>query len=187
VGVGHDRGVLHPSASRVAEYDAFVRAHGGAVLRFLRRRTDVDTADDVLGDTMLVVWRRFADVPSEPLPWLYTTARNCLRDAQRAARRQQRLVSRITAIDRPAVSYDHPAEHADDTVHKALAKLREGDAELLRLWAWEELPPAQIAQVLGVSVNAATIRLHRAKKRLRAVLDTTEQDPSTTSRPEGAV
>ena len=41
------------------------------VRRFLARRTDPDTADDVLADTLLVVWRRLDDVPEgdQALPW----------------------------------------------------------------------------------------------------------------------
>lgn len=41
---------------------------------------------------------------------------------------------------------------------------------MLRLWAWEQLPPREIAVALGISPNAASIRLHRAKKRLRQLL-----------------
>ena len=38
------------------------------------------------------------------------------------------------------------------------------------LWAWEELAPREIALVLGVTPNAVSIRLHRAKGRLRELL-----------------
>lgn len=41
------------------------------------------------------------------------------------------------------------------------------DQEVLRLTAWEGLAPAEIARVLGISPNAAAIRLHRARGRLR--------------------
>ena len=37
---------------------------------------------------------------------------------------------------------------------------------MLRLAAWEELQPAEIAAVLGCSANAAAVRLHRARQRL---------------------
>ena len=39
------------------------------------------------------------------------------------------------------------------------------------LWAWEELAPREIATVTGLTANAVSIRLHRAKKRLAAELD----------------
>jgi RNA polymerase sigma-70 factor (ECF subfamily) len=177
---------VHPPGRTVA-YEVFVRTHGDAVLRFLRRRTDADTADDVFAETMLVVWRRFDVIPSEPLPWLYTTARNCLRDAERAARRRHRLVNRITTVDPPVVAYTHSAGEDDDRVSKALTSLRPADAEILRLWAWEELTPAQIASVLTITVNAATIRLHRAKKRLRTRLESMEIDPAQRTTTEGTV
>ena len=51
-----------------------------------------------------------------------------------------------------------------------MAALRDEDAELLRLWAWEQLTPAEIAEVLGITPNAASIRLHRAREKLREEL-----------------
>ena len=44
------------------------------------------------------------------------------------------------------------------------------DADLLRLWAWEQLTPAEIAVVLDTTPNAVSIRLHRAKAALREAL-----------------
>ena len=54
---------------------------------------------------------------------------------------------------------------------EALEELPEADRELLRLWAWEQLPPRELAVVLGVSANAVSIRLHRARQRLKERLD----------------
>jgi RNA polymerase sigma-70 factor (ECF subfamily) len=130
------------------------------VRRYLARRTDPETAEDVLTETLLVCWRRTAELPDEPLPWVYAVARNCLRNAERAARRQERVAARIMA--QPAES--RPPE--DPALHEALARLRPEEAELLHLWAWEQLTPAEIAVVLGISANAASTRLTRAKKKL---------------------
>jgi RNA polymerase sigma-70 factor (ECF subfamily) len=139
------------------------------VRRFLARRTDPATADDVLAETLLVCWRRVGDLPEEPLPWVYGVARHCLQNADRAARRQQRLAARIATVDPPAEAAPPPGE-PDDDVAAALAALRPDDAELLRLWAWEQLTPAEIAVVLGITSNAASIRLHRAREKLKAQL-----------------
>jgi RNA polymerase sigma-70 factor (ECF subfamily) len=161
------------SPERSRTYESFLRTHGDAVLRFLRRRADPQTADDAFSETMLVVWRRFDEVPDEPLPWLYVTARNCLRNAERSLRRQQRVVDRITAIDPPpqATTADDDGDPREECLHAALARLSNTDAEVLRLWAWEELGPQEIATVMQISVNAATIRLHRAKKKVRQEMD----------------
>ena len=130
------------------------------VRRFLARRTDPATAEDVLAETLLVCWRRATELPDEPLPWVYGVARNCLRNAERAARRQERVAARLMA--QPA----DPGPPDDPALDEAIATLRPEEAELLRLWAWEQLTPAEIAVVLGISPNAASTRLTRAKKKL---------------------
>ncbi len=134
--------------------------------RFLARRTDPATADDVLADTLLVCWRRLDELPEEPLPFAYGVARNCLANAERGVRRQARLAARIAVVDPPAEATP-PADEPDESLTRALAALRPEDAELLRLWAWEQLAPGEMATVLGITPNAVSIRLHRAREKLR--------------------
>ena len=144
--------------------------------RYLLRRTDTATADDVLSETLLVCWRRLDELPAEPdqtIPWVIVVARNLLANAQRAERRRSRLVGKIIALNPPAsVVDDAGSEGAVDTelVRDALTQLRSVDAEMLRLWAWDGLESPQLATVLGISSNAAAIRLHRAKTRLKEEL-----------------
>lgn len=128
--------------------------------RFLARRTDPDTAEDVLAETLLVCWRRAQELPAQPLPWAYGVARNCLRNAERAARRQERVAGRLAAEPQAP----RPAE--DLALHEALGRLRPEEVELLRLWAWEQLTPAEIALVLGITPNAVSSRLTRARQKL---------------------
>jgi RNA polymerase sigma-70 factor (ECF subfamily) len=156
--------------ARRRRFEALAPGVIDAVRRFLARRTDPATADDVLSETLLVCWRRFGQMPDDHLPWVYGVARNCLANAERGRRRQERLAARVAAVDPPPLVVAGPAP-ADDDLAVALAALRAEDAELLRLWAWEDLTPAQVAVVLGISANAASIRLHRARQRLRKLLD----------------
>lgn len=137
--------------------------------RYLARRTDPATADDVLAETLLVCWRRRDELPSPALPWAYAVARNCLANARRSDRRQQRVAGRVAAVD-PPVEHEPGAGPRDDALHDALSRLPADVAELLRLWAWEQLTPSEIATVLDVTPNAASIRLTRARARLREEL-----------------
>ncbi len=130
--------------------------------RYLRRRTA--EADDVLAETLAVLWRRLDAVPADPLPWAYGVARLCLANHQRAEQRRFRLLRRI------ALEPEAPPPPEDPLLAEALAGLPEADQEVLRLWAWEQLPPREIAVVLDVTSNAASIRLHRATTRLRTAL-----------------
>ncbi|MFI1993619.1 RNA polymerase sigma factor [Actinoplanes sp. NPDC020271] len=163
---------------RRERFEAIAPAVIDAVRRYLARRTDPATADDVLSETLLICWRRLDEIPEEHLPWAYGVARNCLANADRGRRRQARLAARIATLDPPPeVAPDPTATGTDLTA--VLAAMRPEDAELLRLWAWEDLTPPQIALVLGVSANAATIRLHRAKQRLRKLIETAGHEEST--------
>jgi RNA polymerase sigma-70 factor, ECF subfamily len=155
--------------ARRERFEALVPALVDPLRRFLARRTDPATADDVLAETLLVCWRRLDDVPDEPLPWAYGVARNCLANATRGVRRQERLAARIAVVDPPAATAG-PGEGGDPDLAEAIGALREEDAELLRLWAWEQLTPAEIAAVLDVTPNAVSIRLHRAREKLREEL-----------------
>jgi RNA polymerase sigma-70 factor (ECF subfamily) len=151
----------HPDDAR-QRFEALAADVVEPVRRFLARRTDPDTADDVLAETLLVCWRRLDQVPENALPWVYGVARNCLANIQRGERRQIRLAARITVVDPPQESERGPDE-PDERVTAALAALRPDEADLLRLWAWEQLGAGEIAEVLGITPNAASIRLHRAR------------------------
>lgn len=138
--------------------------------RYARRRTDADTAEEVVADALLVAWRRLDDVPADgALPWCYRVAANCLANRRRSAQRSASLVARIGTLDPPR-PVDGPDAPPDPELHAALATLPAEDQELLRLWAWERLGPRELAVVLDVTPNAVSLRLHRAKARLAVAL-----------------
>lgn len=164
---------------RRVRFEALIDEVGEPLRRYVVRRTGRETAQDVLADAFLVIWRRLDDVPDEAaLPWCYAVARNCLHNEQRSVRRQRLLVGRIARTS-PTPEVATSPELPDPALHEALARLRPQDRELIALWAWEDLSPADIAVVLGITVNAVNIRLHRARRRLAALLTTpeTRKDP----------
>ena len=137
-------------ADREAHLEAVLAETVEPLRRFLARRTDTATAEDVLSETLLVCWRRREDLPVAPgeaLPWAYAVARFCLANAERSARRRARLQAKVAASGAaprrgPSLTTPEQARLAD-----ALAALGEDDAEVLRLWAWEQLTPAEIGTV----------------------------------------
>lgn len=134
------------------------------IQRYVRRRVHPDAIDDVVAETMLTLWRRLNEVPANArLPWAYGVARRHVANHRRAGRRHLRLVQRMESEPRPAPEAEHPF---DAELHAGVSELADADRELLRLWAWEQLEPAEIATVLGLTTNAVSIRLHRAKKKL---------------------
>jgi DNA-directed RNA polymerase specialized sigma24 family protein len=88
----------------------------------------------------------------------------------RADRRRANLAERLRQelSQATVVQPDVPA-----SLGAAFATLTEGDREVLRLVAWECLSTEDLAITLDCSVNAARIRLHRARKRLADALTPT--------------
>lgn len=140
------------------------------VQRYLLRRVPREDAEDALSEVMLTVWRRLNDIPDDrALPWCYGVARRTLANQRRGRARSLRLVERLSS--EPSSHHPDPADTTHDpALELALESLGESEREILRLWAWEQLEPRELALVLGISPNAATLRLSRAKKKLAELI-----------------
>jgi len=150
--------------TRRQQFEALAAEVYEPVQRYVRRRVDADAVDDVVSETMLTLWRRLDHVPADArLPWIYGVARRQVANHRRAGRRHLRLVHRAEMEPRPGPLSDVPL---DAELHTALSELGASERELLHLWAWEQLEPAEIAVAMGLTPNAVSIRLNRAKKRL---------------------
>ena len=164
--------LARPGASAPADerFRAIFAAHYPPVAAYTARRLGRSEGMDAAAEVFTVAWRRLARVPDEPatLPWLYGVARNVVRNAERSRRRRDRLAVRVAST---ADATDTTGPEPDDEVMAALAALRPDDQEILRLHAWEDLGPAEIAVVLSISNRAASMRLHRARNRLAAALE----------------
>lgn len=149
------------------------------LLAYARRRVDQATADEVVADTFLIAWRRRDDVPDEhERLWLFGVARNTIRNASRAARRQRAVHEKLRGLPKAEATDPSPADLASEAgderaavLRSALGRMAEADRELLMLVAWEELSYAQIAQMLDLTPNAVAIRVHRARKRFAKHVD----------------
>lgn len=62
-------------------------------------------------------------------------------------------------------------DEEETLVYEALHRLAPRDREVLLLAEWEGLTPAEIASVVGCLAVTARGRLHRARRRFRAVYE----------------
>jgi len=158
---------MTPDADRRRRFKAITDEVFEPLQRYLRRRVSRDDADELLDDVLLTVWRRLPDVPMEAaLPWCYGVARRAIANRRRGQRRQLNLIARLAAQPPPAPVLDEAGAGRYPLLAAALTHLTEADREVLRLWAWEQLEPREIAAVLGSTPNAISLRLSRAKRRL---------------------
>ena len=159
-----------------AYFESLYRECYGAVMRFAARRTDEQSARDVTAETFLVAWRRLDAVPrSNPLPWLYATARNVLRHEVRDVTRRSRLHERLGS--QPRTVDPDPADAVVDRLHgqELLAALPPKEREAVELVDWERLDIAAAATVVGCSPATFRVRLHRARRRLSAAATSLER------------
>ncbi|HEV3046538.1 MAG TPA: RNA polymerase sigma factor [Solirubrobacteraceae bacterium] len=161
-----------------ASFEAGFRRFSGHVHAYALRRTDREAAQEVTAETFLIAWRRRAQAPSEPLPWLYGIARGVLANERRASMRRGALLGRLAEHSRG------PAEAAEGReVLRALALLPARDSELLLLVAWEGLSTKEAAAVLGCSAATLAVRLHRARRRLARALAEIAERPEAQAQP----
>jgi RNA polymerase sigma-70 factor, ECF subfamily len=160
-----------------ARFDALYREQGGAVRRYVRRRWDAQSTDDVVADVFVVAWRRLSEVPADPLPWLLGVARRVMANRRRGTARDRALLARIRSQRLPApASTVEATSEGRGAVGEALAALSERDREVLLLVAWEGLAPARAARVLGIGANTFSVRLYRARRRFERALASTHAE-----------
>ncbi|HVY77909.1 MAG TPA: sigma-70 family RNA polymerase sigma factor [Solirubrobacterales bacterium] len=157
-----------------ARFSQLYRDQGRAILAYaLRRVEDPEDAADVVAETFLVVWRRLGEVPigSGARPWLYAVARGVIANLHRTERRKTRLGQRLAQSLRTELATHRAPSGETAEVLRAMSALNEDDRELLLLVSWEGLTPSEAARVIGSSSLATRSRLHRARRRLRALLE----------------
>ena len=145
------------------------------LLRFVRRRADADRAEDIVADTFLVVWRRVGEVPSsagDARAWIFGISRNILLNNGRGERRSGALGLRLAdAADLLVSTADIDLATRRIDIARAWRMLSETHQETLGLAVFEDLSGPQAAAVLGVSPVAYRLRLSRARRALRLLLD----------------
>ncbi len=168
-----EKGALGHELAQI-QFSRLYREQGRAILAYaLRRVEDREDAADVAAETFLVAWRRLAEVPAgaEARLWLYAVARRTIANLHRSERRRTRLGGRLAeSLRTELATQPAPSGEAAEAL-RAMGELGDEDRELLLLVAWEGLSPGEAAKVLAVSALAARSRLHRARRRLRALIE----------------
>lgn len=145
-------------------------SHADAVYAYAMSRIGPVEAPDVVSETFVVACRRIDDVPEHALPWLLATARRHISTHRRSQGRRERLVE---ALRKHVTAQPEGRESAHAVRHdiaNAMSQLSARDQEVLIVSAWFDLTAKDAALVLGCSAPAYSVRLHRARMRLRRQL-----------------
>lgn len=163
-------------------FDQLYQRHFRSVYAYALRRTSaIQDVPDLVSDVFTTAWRRIDRIPEPPqdLLWLYGVSRRVLSQYRRGRRRRERLGIRLKSSAITAeMSESDSSVLPDQQLIELIEALRPRDRELVRLIAWEQLSHAQVADVLGCSINAVAIRWHRSIKSIRNQLDDGAAEPS---------
>jgi RNA polymerase sigma-70 factor, ECF subfamily len=161
--------------------EALLAHHQAQIYRFgLKMCRDPDDAQDVLQDTLFAMARGVRDFrgASSISTWLYTIARSfCIKKRRRSKFAPAAERSLDSDANLEAARLADPAKQPDEALaghqveaalEQAIGALDPRHREVLLLRDVEGLTAPQVAEVLGVSVQAVKSRLHRARLSVRA-------------------
>lgn len=166
-------------AGEAEAFAVLLGGHRDAVYAYIHRIVgSAEDAEDLAQEAFVVAYRKLGSFDRRrPFrPWVLRIARNL---ALSALRRRRPVVSIEDlggdGVD-PACGAPGPAEVAarnqrDRDLRAALGALSPPDREVLHLHYFEDMSLADIAMVTGRSTNAAKVALHRARRRLRELVD----------------
>lgn len=142
-------------------------------------------AEEVVQDTFMTAWEKRETLGEDPLPWLYLTTRNHVRNRQRT---HGRLLGALARLGEPGLPHDgglHAWERRHDFI-PAWRAVSAGDRELLLMRYLHEMSDEQIAAVLGILPATARKRIQRARGRIRKVIEEMDNDlPAGAALPAG--
>lgn len=157
------------NSSREERFRMLYKEHVEQLAHYVSRRTAVSEVQDVIAETFLTAWRRFDELPTDPIPWLFVTARNLIANRHRSDRTRRTVHGKlISEFVGSTQSESHTGlSEIDQKLAAAIAQLPETEREAFMLVAWDGLDALRASRALGCSPATFRVRLHRARQKLK--------------------
>lgn len=142
---------------------------------------DKAEAEDLTQDTFIRAYQRRNSLRNESAQtaWLYRIATNICLDRLRQFSRRNPIESEtdldqieVSEPDTPSLQKVIERDEMSACVQNYLNRLSDGYRAVILLHDMHQLTSPEIAQLLGESLAAVKIRLHRARHKLRIALET---------------
>ncbi len=138
--------------------------------------SDRDVANDVFQEVFIKAYRSLHMLreSDKTANWLFRIARNECLNAMKSRQRSDR---RHVDMEAPEAEFAQVAlsieSHADETEHLnwALSQLTSEYRDTLLLAEFEGFSMKEISDMTGTSVSNVKVRIHRAKQKLRTLLE----------------
>jgi RNA polymerase sigma-70 factor (ECF subfamily) len=156
-----------------AAMQALYGRHSVRIYRFILRFTvDASTAEDLVSDVFIEVWRSAArfEKKSRASTWLLAIARHKALSARR--RRPHEPLDTAAAIEDPADDPETATQnaHRSTLIRKCLSQLSQAHREVIDLVYYHDKSVDEVAQIVGVSPNTVKTRMFYARNRMTGLL-----------------
>lgn len=134
---------------------------------FWRQGVSYTEGEDLLQETYLRLWNyrdQYRETSAKFSTFVFTVARQVRIDALRRVTRRERREQEWYA-ERPATQQAERMERED--VLWAVSRLSEPLREVVELGVFQDLPYAQISEILGIPVGTVKSRMSNALKKLK--------------------
>ncbi len=149
------------------DFQDLYEAYAPEVYRFALWMTgDRYEAEDITSETIIRAWVRRGKIRTETLKaYLFTIARNINLEK---LRKQQRQVTLNDLYPDPAPGPEKVVESQLEilSIQRILQTIPEIDRAAFIMRVQHELPYAEIARALGLSLTATKVKVHRVRKKL---------------------
>lgn len=155
--------------------ESMIEQYGDGLLRLCcLYMGDNTSAEDAWQETCLQAFRHYGTFRHEcsEKTWLTGIAVNVCRSALRREKlRRLHFIPLPDGLDEEKIPEgDAPDTLFDDTVMQAIRQLAPKYREVILMFYYQEMKGKEIAEVLGISESAVTVRLTRARAQLKESL-----------------
>jgi len=148
--------------------DFYNRQRRNFLAYLIRRSGDYQLACDIMHESFIRIYEKYTAENFTP-QLLYTIGRNLALDSMRKWKKNS---SSIEVDDQPVDIQEHYLMVRDEyrRVLVAMRHLEDDERDLLSLVVSSEMPYRELAQLTGISEANVKVKIHRARKKLRAYL-----------------
>lgn len=136
-------------------------------------------SDDILQETLITVWQKAGQYDGRGSfeGWLKRIAINRCRNHFRVTSLIQRKLEQFAewiAGQKSNQTKTYGDLKISEVLDRSLSRLSTDDRTVLVLCYLEEMSGSEVAEVLSISLEAVHVRLHRARKRLKDIMQNEE-------------
>ena len=138
-----------------------------------------DDADDILNDAFRLLWEKMLKdgVPPNPKAWLLATVKNLTLTEYRHTVRDKNNLSSAPFDETVQLQYSvgdisqtlEKEEMYDELIKVLTDELSDEERRLIKYEIIDEIPQAQIAELIGKNLSATKTQIFRLKHKLRKI------------------